>query len=93
MLIEQLVGPVLGEDVMNFLLKPGETKMAPLLISHLITREGAGPVSFLLVSRVRKANYSFCLSDSANKLYVQIIEGEWNTLQMSRPEFQPITSE
>jgi hypothetical protein len=29
MLIEQLVGPVLGEDVMNFLLKPGETKMAP----------------------------------------------------------------
>lgn len=40
MLIEHLVGRVLGEDVTKFLLRLGEAKLTPLPIPHVPAREG-----------------------------------------------------
>lgn len=71
MLIEQLVGTRLGEDVMKFFSVLVAVKLTPLLVPHLPVGEGSWDlVSFLLMSEIWKANYTFCFRGSAPWLHM-----------------------
>lgn len=61
----------LGEDVMKFFSVLVAVKLTPLLVPHLPVGEGSWDlVSFLLMSEIWKANYTFCFRGSAPWLHM-----------------------